>query len=194
MEENIIQPGVIDEKTILQWTETIDKEEQKRNTVTLQEFEPFFPIYNEDLLSSTNPRQLEKIISLFRYRFNLYKNITVTDSLGKILFEIPPAFISSKLWNETKEGSESLGARYLAALEFKNPINGVDIPVIKDMISAVENSKDKELIMKYFYERLRIESEYSDVYLGANSNVQSSQQEEPVEDNNRISINTDDMF
>lgn len=198
MEEQInIQYEHIDEETIKQWSATIDKEEEKRNTITLQEFEPFFPIYNEELLSNTNPRHLEKVLALFRFRFNLYKNITVTDSMGKILFEIPPSFISCKLWNETKEGKDSLGARYLSALEVKNPINGSDVPVLKDIVNAIDHSKDPNTILNYFKERLRIENEYSDVYNLKKSQTDISDTEEITEENesdNRININTDDLF
>ena len=192
-----VQYEPIDEETIKQWSSVIDKAEEKRNTVTLQEFEPFFPIYNEELLANTNPRHLEKILALFQYRFNLYKNITVTDSMGKILFEIPPSFISCKLWNETKEGYDSLGARYLSALEVKNPINGSDIPVLKDIVNAIEHAKDKNTIIDYFKERLRIENEYADVYNLKKSQTNVSDIDTPSEEgeeDNRININTDDLF
>lgn len=182
----------LSQDTLDNWCNQIDKEETRRNTITQQEFEIILPLYKKELLEELDSNTINKMISYFQVRFNMYKKITVVDSLGKIIIELSPSLLSPDLWNTVTE--IDLGDAYRKAIEQETPFNVDDVDIIQQMSKSIEASKNTDRIKEFFLNRVVIEKEYFNLDIDV-TNHPDGEKISP-EENTEIDFktNTDGMF
>lgn len=180
----------LSQETLDNWCNIIDKEEERRNTITQQEFEIILPLYKKELLDELDSNTINKMISYFQVRFNMYKKITVVDSLGKTIIELSPSLLSPDLWNTVT--NVDLGDAYRKAIEQETPFNVDDIDIIRQMSKSIEASKNMDRIKEFFLNRVIIEKEYFNLNIDA-TNPPDDEKINP-EENVDFKMNTDGMF
>jgi len=180
------------------WTNIFESERKKRNTITIQEFEKFIPMFNEELLAQFSPMEVERVTALYQQRFDMFSGITVVDTTGKVMFELPPSLMTPGTWNAFTKSEGTLANDYIGALDMKSPINASDAEIVGHMITAIEKSVDKDKVAEYFRNRLRIETSYSVFDRQEDSlkdqNTVEAQSTSEESDEPRITIDTEGMF
>lgn len=135
-----------DERESLEALKIVQGISLKGNYVTEQEFMRFSPLYSDEECKRLSDYERFELVNAFEKRFSMFHPITITNSLGEIKEQLPPAIISPKTWNDL---NVPIMAEYRATLELSDPIRRFDKGIVEDIKQLILSNTDNEVANKY---------------------------------------------